>query len=90
MTEWVSRISLIRSAAVIASCAIARIPPSDVTGQISDSIRVMNATRVPSVIASRPTASAPSSSTITRVRFGITPRKLQNRDASRTLSTEVS
>ena len=85
-----SRISLIRSADVIASWAIARIAPSDSTGQISDSISVMNATRVPSVIASRPTASAPSSSTITRVRFGITSRKVQNRDASRTFSTEVS
>ncbi len=89
MVDSVSRISLIRSADVIASCAIARMVPSDSTGQISDSIKVMKATRVPSVIASRPTAIAPSSSTITRVRFGITSRKVQNRDASRTLSTDV-
>ena len=84
-----SRISLIRSADVIASWAIARMAPSDVTGQISDSIRVMNATRVPSDHRTVPTASAPSSRTITRVRFGITSRKLQNRDASRTFSSEV-
>ena len=38
----------------------------------------MNATSVPSVSRPRPTASAPSSSTITRVRFGITSRKVQN------------
>ena len=44
-----SKISAIRSAAVIASCAMASRKPSAATGQTSDNIKVMKATRVPRV-----------------------------------------
>jgi hypothetical protein len=86
----VSKISSTRAAAVIASWAIARITPSDATGHTSESIKVMKATSVPSVRAPWPTPSAPSSSTTTTARFGITSRKVQNLADNRTLSIEVS
>ena len=50
MADLVSKISWTRSAAVIASWAIAKITPSAAIGQTSDSIRMMKATSVPEVI----------------------------------------
>ena len=50
----------------------------------------MNATSVPSVSWWWPTPSAPSSSTTTRLMFGITSRNVQNRAESRTFSIDVS
>ncbi len=50
---------------------------------------MVKATRVPSVNEPAPTASAPSRSTMARVTFGITSRKVKKRDASRTLSIET-
>ena len=89
MSGSVSKISRMRAAAVIASCAIARITPSEATGQTSDSISVMKATSSPGVSAPRPTPIAPSSSTTTTARLGITSRKVQNLADSRTLSMLV-
>ena len=79
-----------RSAAVIASWAIARITPRAATGQTRDSISVMNATSVPSVTSPSPTASAPSSSTMTRLTLGMISRNVQNLADSRTFSIDVS
>ena len=90
MSGSVSKISRMRAAAVIASCAIARITPSEATGHTSESIRVMKATSSPGVSAPRPTPMAPSSSTTTTARLGITSRKVQNRADSRTLSMLVA
>ena len=89
MSGWVSKISRMRAAAVIASCDIARITPSEATGHTSDSISVMKATSSPGVSAPRPTPMAPSSSTTTTARLGITSRKVQKRAASRTFSRLV-
>ena len=47
MSGSVSKISRIRALAVIASWAIARITPSEATGQTRESSRVMNATSSP-------------------------------------------
>ena len=90
MSGSVSKISRIRAADVIASWDIARMTPSDATGQTSESSSVMKATSSPGVRAPRPTPIAPSSSTTTTARFGITSRKLQNRAESRTLSMLVA
>ena len=89
MSGSVSKISRMRAAAVMASCDIARITPSEATGQTSDSISVMNATSSPGVSAPRPTPIAPSSSTTTTAKLGITSRKVQKRADSRTFSRLV-
>ena len=89
MSGSVSKISRMRAAAVIASWDIARITPSEATGQTSESIRVMKATSSPGVSAPRPTPMAPSSRTTTTAKFGITSRKVQNLAASRTFSMLV-
>ena len=60
------------------------------TGQTSDSIKVMKATRVPRVIRCWPAATAPSPSTTIRVMLGITASIVQNFALSWTRSTEVS
>ena len=90
MSGSVSKISRIRAAAVIASCAIARITPSDATGHTSESISVMKATSSPGVSWPRPTPIAPSRSTTATARLGITSRKVQNFADSRTLSMLVA
>ena len=90
MSDSVSKISRIRAADVIASCAIARMMPSDETGHTSESISVMNATSSPGVSAPRPTPIAPNSRTTTTARLGITSRKVQNRAESRTFSIDVA
>ena len=51
-----SKISAIRSAAVIASWVIAHRKPSEAIGHTSDSIMVMNATSVPMLTRPRPAA----------------------------------
>ena len=90
IADLVSKISLTRSAAVIASWAIARITPRAAMGQTRDSISVMKATSVPSVTSPSPTACAPSSRTMTRLTLGMISRNVQNFDDSRTFSIEVS
>ena len=85
-----SKISAIRSAAVIASCVIESRNPSEVTGQTSDIIRVVKATSVPSVTCSWATASAPRVSTMIRVTLGMTPRNVKNDDWTRTRASAVS
>ena len=90
MSFSASKISAIRSAAVIASCAIDSRKPSAATGQTSDIIRVMKATSVPSVTCPWPAASAPKPSTMIKVTLGMTPRKVQNCDWTRTRAIEVS
>ena len=70
MSDSVSKISRIRAADVIASCAIARMMPSEETGHTSESIRVMNATSSPGVSAPRPTPIAPNSRTTTTATVG--------------------
>ena len=90
MSGSVSKISRTRAAAVMASCAMARMTPSDETGHTSESRRVMNATSSPGVRAPRPTPMAPSRSTTTTARLGMTSRKVQNRADSRTLSRLVA
>ena len=85
-----SKISAIRSAAVIASCVIESRKPSEVTGQTSDIIRVVKATSVPSVTCSWATASAPRVSTMMRVTLGMTPRNVKNDDWTRTRASAVS
>ena len=70
MSDSVSKISRIRAAEVIASCAIARMMPSDETGHTSESISVMNATSSPGVSAPRPTPIAPNSRTTTTAQVG--------------------
>ena len=90
MSFSASKISAIRSAAVIDSWAMASRNPSAATGQTSDSIKVMNATRVPSVSRPWPAATAPKPSTTIRVTLGMTSRKVQNRALSRTRAIEVS
>ena len=84
-----SKISRIRALEVIASWAMARITPSEATGQTSESSRLMNATSSPVVSSPLPTPIAPVSSTMTTARLGITSRKVQNFAESRTLSIEV-
>ncbi len=89
MSGSVSKISSRRAAAVIASCDIARITPSEATGHTRESSRVMNATSSPGVRSPLPTPIAPSSSTATTARFGMPSRKVQNFAARRTFSMLV-
>jgi hypothetical protein len=90
MSGSMSKISRIRALEVIASWAIARITPSEATGQTSERSRVMKATSSPGVSSPLPTPIAPVSSTITTATLGITSRKVQNLAESRTLSIEVA
>ena len=59
MSFSASKISQIRSAAVIASWVMASRKPRAATGHTSDNIKVMKATRVPRVIWPCPAATAP-------------------------------
>ena len=85
-----SKISATRSAAVMDSCIIDSRKPSDAMGHTSDSIMVMNATSVPMVTRSWPTAYAPNPSTRMSVRFGMTSSSVQNRADTATLPTSAS
>ncbi len=59
--DFVSKISITRSAAVIASCAIAKMIPRAAIGQTSDEHQDDERDQCAGGDASRPTASAPSS-----------------------------
>ncbi len=65
-------------AAVIDSCVIDSRNPSEAIGHTSDSIMVMNATRVPMVTRPWPAAYAPKPSTMISVMFGMTSSSVQN------------
>ena len=79
-----------RFAAVIDSWVIDSRKPNEAIGHTSESIIVMNATSVPSVIRPCPAANAPKPSTMIRVTLGMISSSVQNFAETATLRICVS